>query len=115
VNEAAPEAPDTTEDQPQPAPEKQEAEELSKDEAVKRGYSKAQREIRERHKAEFLEIQKAEVARLGHPDWTPTPSKEEKAEQDFLKLLAEHPHLVDKATDLANRAKITTVSSVTEH
>lgn len=114
MNEAAPEAPDTDEDQPLPAP-KDEAETLSKDEAVKRGYSKAQREIRERHKAEFLEIQKAEVARLGHPDWTPTPSKEEKAEADFLRLLGEHPHLVDKATELAQRAKITTVSSVTEH
>lgn len=111
MNEAAPEGPATIEDPPEP--EKKEW--VSKEEAVKRGYSKAQRELRERHKPEFLEIQKAEVARLGHPDWTPTPSKEEKAEADFLRLLGEHPHLVDKATELAQRAKITTVSSVTEH
>lgn len=81
------------------------AAQITQDEAVKQGYSHAQRVLRENHREEFLRIQKAKVTELGYPDWKPAPTKQEKAEQALEELLTEHSHLVDRLDDVAARVR----------
>jgi hypothetical protein len=71
----------------------------STDDAAKtrKAYSAATRRLREAHKDEFNGFMREEAKRLG-VDWAPRLTPEQKAEQEFDRLLEEHPHLRAKVT-----------------
>lgn len=49
----------------------------------------------ENHKDEFNKAMIAEAKKRGE-EWTPRKTEEEKAQEQFEALLAEHPHLAEK-------------------
>ena len=56
--------------------------------------STAASRLRDAHRSEYDQILQEEMSARGI-DWTPRPSKEEKARQQVKNLLAEYPGLLD--------------------
>jgi hypothetical protein len=63
-----------------------------RDEALRKAYAKATKRLREAHQPEFNALYAEEAKVLGY-DWSPKPTKEEKARDELNRLLAEFPHL----------------------
>jgi len=70
------------------------AEGTSRDEVVRRAYSKAGTTLREKYREEFNGLVKKYAEDEG-VDWSPKKTKEEKAQEEFARLLEEYPHLAD--------------------
>lgn len=65
-----------------------------RDATLRKAYSLAATELREKYRAEFVELQQKHAKALGI-DWTPKPTAEEKAEEEARALLEKFPHLRD--------------------
>ena len=68
---------------------------VSYDEALSQARSKAMTRLREKYRTEHNDIIRELMAEAGH-EWKPRPTKEEKAEAELRKLLAENPSLKEK-------------------
>lgn len=71
-----------------------------KDAAMRAAYSAATKRLRESHREEFNTLQKEEAAKQGI-DWSPKPTKEERALAEVQRLLDENPGLVDRLSQSA--------------
>lgn len=60
--------------------------------AVRTAYSKATTRLREENLNEFNRLQREEAAKLGY-DWSPAPTKAEKAKAEIERLISENPEL----------------------
>lgn len=70
-----------TEDQP-----------ATRDQLLSRAYSASQRDLREAHPEEFNKYMEKHTAALGI-DWKPKLTEEQRAEQEFQRLLEANPWL----------------------
>jgi hypothetical protein len=71
----------------------------TREKAIRDSYAAAEKALREKHLDEFNGLHKAEAAKRGY-DWSPRPTKAEKAEADLRRLLEENPELAEKVTSL---------------
>lgn len=78
------------------ATQKQEA--PGRKELLRQAYGTASQELREEHRGEFNERYAAAAQRLG-VDWSPRPSEEQRAEQQFEQLLTDYPHLRERIAE----------------
>lgn len=69
-----------------------------RDTKIRKAYASATKRLREAHLPEFRTLQQEEAKALG-VDWTPKPTKEEKAEAQLAELLAANPNLKQRITD----------------
>lgn len=70
-----------------------------RDAKLRQAYSLASQELRQTYQKEFNALRAKHSADLG-VEWTPRPSKDEKARAELDRLLAENPTLVE---ELASR------------
>lgn len=63
---------------------------------LRQAYGAATARLREGHREEFDQFYAEEAQKRG-VDYTPRLTPEQKAEQEFLRLLEQHPHLREKA------------------
>lgn len=64
-------------------------------EKLRAAYGKATTSLRENHRDEFNKLYSEHAAELG-VEWSPRPSEEQKAEQQFEDLLTNFPHLRER-------------------
>lgn len=89
-------------------PSTEEQETVERDKLMSKGYTAAQRDLREAHQDEFNQLYKKRLAELGI-DWEPRKSKQELALDQITQLLTEFPDLAEKlAARLAAQAGIHT-------
>lgn len=69
-----------------------------RDTKIRKAYANAIKRLRDTHLEEFRALQAEEAAALG-VDWTPKPTKEEKAEAQLAELLAANPTLKERLTN----------------
>ena len=82
-----------------------------RDAKLRQAYSLAAQELRTNHQKEFNDLRVKHSAALG-VEWTPRPSKDERAEQELDRLLAENPALVERlASRVAPPAETSTPTS----
>lgn len=67
--------------------------------AIRDSYSAASKRLREAHLKEFNDLHREEAANRGY-DWSPQPTKAEKAEAELRRLLEENPELAAKVPSL---------------
>lgn len=81
----------------QQEPEQQELTREQRDEAIRKIYAEATRELREKYRDEFnaLRLKKAKQRGI---NWSPEPTQAEKALEQVRKLLADNPELAELVT-----------------
>lgn len=65
-----------------------------RDAALRKIYAEATRELREAHRDEFNELRRKKAQERGI-DWSPEPTKTEKAAAQIRRMLAEDPDLAE--------------------
>lgn len=83
-----------------------------RDAKLRQAYSLASQELRQTHQQEFNDLRVKHSKALG-VDWTPRPTKDEKAEQELERLLAENPALVDRLAERLTPATPTETNTPT--
>lgn len=81
--------PGTTKQSTEPAPES------GRNAALRKAYGAASQDLREAHRDEFDKFYEVRAQEAG-VEWHPKPSAEQKAEQEFRRLLAEHPEVAER-------------------
>jgi hypothetical protein len=75
------------------APEGETPEQKSeRDAAIRKAYGTATAELRNAHREEFNDLMAAHAKEAGY-EWKPRPSAEDKAREQYEKLIAEFPNL----------------------
>lgn len=69
-----------------------------RDAKLRQAYSLASQELRQTHQKEFNDLRVKHSTALG-VEWTPRPSKDERAEQELERLLAENPSLMERLAE----------------
>jgi hypothetical protein len=80
-----------------------EAQKAERDNLLRQAYGKATAQLREQHRDEFENLRMEAAKELG-VDWTPRKKPEEKAAEEFDRLLAEFPHLAKRVEGGQNEA-----------
>jgi hypothetical protein len=62
---------------------------------LRKSYDMATQDLREAHHDEFVKLRKQRATELGVV-WEPRLTAEQRAEQEFDRLLTEFPHLADR-------------------
>jgi hypothetical protein len=66
-----------------------------RDRRLQKAYTAATQELREAHRDEFNDLYSKHAADQG-VEWKPRLTPEQKAEQEFERLLQDFPHLMDR-------------------
>lgn len=64
-------------------------------EALRKTYDIATQKLRERFPEEFIDLRKEAAKELGI-EWEPRMTAEQRAEQEFNRLVEEYPHLAEQ-------------------
>lgn len=69
--------------------------EAERKEALRKTYDVATQRLRERFPEEFIDLRKEAAKELG-VEWEPRMTAEQRAEQEFNRLVTEYPHLAEQ-------------------
>ena len=69
---------------------------IDRDAALKKAYQQATAALRDEQRERFNVLYSEKALALG-VEWKPKQTAEEKAEEEFQRLLAQYPHLAEKA------------------
>lgn len=83
-----------------PEQEAEAAENAARKTALRKAYGQATQDLREAHKDEFGDLYSVRAKEAGY-DWHPRLSPEQKAEEEFARLIEEFPFLRDRLTEQA--------------
>lgn len=73
-----------------------EAQTAERKDALRKAYGQATNTLRDTHRDEFNKLYSEAAAALG-VEWSPRPTEEQRAEQQFEELLNQYPHLRERA------------------